>query len=232
MSSCARRPTVRPERLLWLLLALLAGCPDPGTGGTGGGMGGGDGGGSGGSGGGSSFAASAKANVRFKRNVRMTIDYAVALSLPLDQVCKELGLYQCTTAVHPLALGGVDPYGIGLYEPLPFTGLASPIVADRVALSACTLRVQGDLAAPSSAVIFKGLTPDAMGKINIDAPEVRTAIETLYKRAVLRLPTDTEVGHLQQLYRDIDATGKPGPATQWMQLSCFAVMTTVEALFY
>jgi hypothetical protein len=81
-------------------------------------------------------------------------------------------------------------------------------------------------------VIFKGLTPDASGKINIDAPEVRTALETLYKRALLRLPTDTEIAHLRQLYRDVDATGKPSPAAKWMQLSCFAVMTTVEALFY
>jgi hypothetical protein len=214
----------------------LSGCPQPGSGGTGGGdgTGGGGTGGMGGSGGGGeeTYAVSSKANVKFKRSVRMTNDFANALSLPADQLCKELGQYQCTTLVHPLALGGTDPYGIGLYEPLPFTGMASPLVTDRVALSGCQLRTSADLAAGSSAVIWKGVTPDGAGKLNIDASQVDDALDALYRRTVLRHPTASEVGHLKQLYRDIEATGKPAPGQAWMTLSCFAVLSSVEALFY
>lgn len=230
----------------------LAGCPVPlggdpdggvggggGNGGAGGGsVGGGAGGGAGGgvgggAGGGSGFAASAKGIVRFKRNERLTGDYAKSLGLPQNAVCNELGLYPCATTVHHLALGGVDPYNIGLYEPVPFTGLTSPIVVDRVALSACIQRVMSDLTTPSTAVIFKGLTLDAMGKLtNVNAPEVKTALDTLYKQVVLRPVTDAEVGHLKQMYADILATNKPEAGKSWMTLSCFAVLTSVESVFY
>jgi hypothetical protein len=162
----------------------------------------------------------------------MTLDYANALGLPADQLCKELGQYPCTTFVHPIALGGTDPYGVGLYEPLPFTGMASPIVTERVALSACQVRTTNDLAAGAGAVIWKGVAPDAAGKLDIESPAVADAIDALYRRTVLRHPTPAELAHLKQLYRDIDATGKPAPGQAWMTLSCFAVLTTVEALFY
>ncbi len=182
---------------------------------------------------GDGLARSAKANVRFKRNVRLTNDFAQALALPPGELCKELGLYSCTELVHPLAVGGVDPYNLGLYEPLPFTGATSPIVMDRVALTACIKRVEADLATPGSAVIFKGLTPDASGKLaSLETAELRAALDTLYKRALLRPVTDAEVATLKGLYRDVEASGKPAPAKSWMELSCFAVLTSVESLFY
>lgn len=229
----------------------LAGCPvglggmDGGQGGgasagggagggaAGGGAGGGDAGGMGGAGGGSTFAASAKGLVRFKKNERLTNDYAKSLGLQPTQVCNELGLYPCATTVHHLSLGGVDPYNIGVYEPLPFTGLTSPIVVDRMAISACTQRVTADLATPATALIFKGIPLDAAGKIaNIGAPEVKTALDVLYKQVLLRPVTDAEVGHLTQMYADIAATNKPDPGKSWMTLSCFAVLTSVESVFY
>ena len=224
----------------------LAGCPVPlggedgGTGGgagggaaAGGGVGGGGGGVGGGSGGGGpSFAASAKGQVRFKRNERLTADMAKSLGIPFASVCNELGLYPCTTTVHHLSLGGVDAYNIGVYEPLAFTGLTSPIVVDRVALSACTQRVTADLATPSTALIFKAITLDATGKLNVDSAEVKTALDLLYKQVVLRPVTDAEVGHLKKLYADIVATNKPQPGKMWMTLSCFAVLTSVESVFY
>lgn len=196
---------------------------------TGGGAGGGS---AAGGGGGSSFAASAKGLVRFKKNERLTADYAKSLGLQSNQVCNELGLYSCANVVHHLALGGVDPYNIGVYEPLPFTGLTSPIVTDRVALSACIQRVTADLATPATALIYKGITLDAMGKLDVSAAPVKTAIDTLYKQVLLREPTAAEVGHLSQLYTDIAATGKPDPGKSWMTLSCFAVLTSVESVFY
>ena len=222
-----------------LMMAVLATACDStvnngNTGGGSGGSGGSGGGGSGGAGGGEdvTIAQSAKANVRFKRGVRLSADYAAALSIPADQLCRELGQYQCATLVHTIAIGGTDPYGVGLYEPLPFTGMSTPIVTDRIALSACQARATADLAAGASAVVFKGVTPDAAGKLNVESAEVREAIDALYRRATLRRATDAEVGHLKQLYRDIEASGKPQPGASWMTLSCFAVLTSVEALFY
>ncbi|MBL8949235.1 MAG: hypothetical protein JNK82_00565 [Myxococcaceae bacterium] len=162
----------------------------------------------------------------------MTNDFATALGLPADQLCKELGQYQCTTFVHNITLGGTEPYGAGLYEPLPFTAMSTPIATDRVALSGCMQRTSLDLTSPADAVIWKGVSFDANGKLNVDGPEVAAGIDLLYKRTLLRPPTAAEVGHLKQLYRDIDATGKPEVGKSFLTLSCFAVLTTVEALFY
>lgn len=209
-----------------------AGCTGPGgdDGGSGGGAGGS--GGSGGAGGNGEIAQSSKGVVRFKRNVRMTVDFAQSLGLTTAEVCNELGQYPCTTLVHALNLGGVDPYGSGLFEPLPFTGITSPIVADRVALAACTTRVTRDQTAPLFGLIYK-FAPDAAGKIaNLEGSDVNLALDTLYQRTLLRDPTTQEKAHLKQLYRDIEATGKPDPAKAWMILSCFTVTTSVEFLFY
>lgn len=170
--------------------------------------------------------------MRFKRNVRITTDLVVGLGLSFDQVCNELGQYPCTTLVHALALGGVDPYGSGLYEPLPFTGVTSPIVVDRVAMSACLKRVNTDLAAPASALIFVGITRDSAGKLDPTAATSTAALTSLYHRLLLRDPTPEELGHLQQLYRDIEAKGRPNPGQDWLTLSCFAIASSVESVFY
>jgi hypothetical protein len=62
-------------------------------------------------------ARSTRNNLRFKGPERLTLDFAVALSLPPEQVCNELGQYPCTTFVHTVALGGVDPYGLASTSP-------------------------------------------------------------------------------------------------------------------
>jgi hypothetical protein len=134
--------------------------------------------------------------------------------------------------VHPLALGGTDPYSSGLYEPLPFTGATSPIVIDRVALSGCTQRVTLDLATPSAAVIYQGFTIGSDGKMDPSQSAVDAAVTQLYQRVLLRNPTSAEIEHLRQLYRDIEATGKPNPAQSWMTLSCFSVLSSIESVFY
>ncbi len=226
-----------------LVAAVLAlgGCPNPSGGDPDGGRGGGTGGEAGGagggggivgSGGGTSFASSAKAIVRFKRSERLNADFAKSLGLPPAAVCNELGLYSCA-AVHGLSLGGVDAYNIGLYEPVPFTGLTSPLAVDRLALAACVQRVTSDLMTPATALVFKAVSLDPNGKLNnVNAAEVTTAIDRLYKQVVLRPATDAEVVHLKQLYADIVATNKPEPGKMWMTLSCFAVLTSVESVFY
>ena len=232
---------MRPEKWL-VLMVVLAGCPgklNPGDdAGTGGGEGGGSatGGGSGAGGGGPAFdagyAKSAKGNLRFKGNERLAIDYSVALGLPFDQVCKELGQYDCSLAVHAVALGGVDPYGHGLFEPSPVTGSTTPIVVERVALAACVKRVTLDLATPAAAVVFKSI-PVTGGRLsNPQALEVRLALTELAQRGWLRDPTEAELALLLQLNLDIQATGVAEPAKTWMEAACFAVLSSAESVFY
>ena len=183
--------------------------------------------------GGPGVTRSTRNNPRFKGPERLTADFAAALSLPADQVCNELGLYPCTTSVHTVTLGGVEPYGNGFYEPLPVTGVTSPIAVDRVALAACGRRVALDVATPGTAVIFKGLTLDAAGRLREpQGPAVQEVLTTLYQRALLRDPTPTELAALVQLSTDIAGTASPQPGTDWMKAACFVVLSSAESVFY
>ena len=177
-------------------------------------------------------ASSARGNLRFKGPERLNADVAAALELPVAEVCKELGLYPCATAVHNVALGGVEPYGAGLYEASGITSATTPLVVDRIMWSACTKRVDLDLANLGAATIFRGL-PLAGAKLNNpDGEEVRAAITQLVQRALLREPSELELGRYVQLARDIEATGNATPARAWMQSVCFAVLSSAEAVFY
>jgi hypothetical protein len=209
------------RKLVLSSVLVLTACPSPG---------GGDAGGEFDAGAeffdaGMTFAASEKAQVKFKRNARLATDFAAALSLPRESLCKELGQYSCADQVHALPLGGTEPYGIGLYEPLAQSGLTSPVAVDRLALAGCIQRVSLDISTPNAAVIFKADPATGAGAIE-------GAVDTLYKRVMLRKPTDAEVATLKQLHADIVAKGKPDPSRSWMTLACFAVLTSQESLFY
>ena len=111
-------------------------------------------------------------------------------------------------------MGGVEPYIAGIFEPLDNTTVSTPLAVDRVALSACRQwAVANPLASQDEAVL-------------------RATVDTLYKRLLARVPTEAETGHLIGLYNDIVLSGKPQPERSWTTLSCFAVATTMEALFY
>ncbi len=174
------------------------------------------------------FAVSEKANLRFKEVLRLTNDFAQSLELAPEEVCSELGQYDCRY-VHNIALGGVEPYELGLVEPTPSTTITTPIAVERLAVHACELRVTRDLDNPAAA-IFKGLLSGSIA--NLDDPAVAAMIDQLYKHAEQRPAKDTEVDHLKQLYRDIDALGVDNPARQWAIATCVAVLTSVETLFY
>lgn len=178
------------------------------------------------------LATSARGNLRFKGPDRLNSDVAAALELPTDAVCTELGMYQCTSAVHNVALGGVDPYGTGLYEPSGVTASTTPLVVERVAWSACIKRVTTDLANPAAAVIFQGIPLSGAKLAAPDGNPVRAAITQLTQRVFLREPTDSEVTRYIQLAKDIEATGNAEPARAFMQAVCFAVLSSAEAVFY
>ena len=232
---------MRLDRLLTMSMAVLAlsACPGKGTNdtdaGSGGGGGSATGGGGAGGGGGTietdaGIAQSEKGAIRFKGDARLSSDLATGLSLPADALCNELGQYPCTSFVHVIALGGVDPYGKGFYEGLQQTGSTTPNVVDRVVLSACTARVQADLG--GSAVIFKNIALSGDRLSDANSPAVRAAITELVNRAWLREPTENEVQSLIALNADIEASMVATPAIAWMQASCFAVFSSSEFLFY
>lgn len=177
-------------------------------------------------------ATSARGNLRFKGPERLNADVAAALELPATDVCKELGLYPCATVVHNVALGGVEPYGAGLYEASGITSVTTPLVVDRIMWSACTRRVELDVANPGAAILFRGLPLSGAKLASPDGEEVRAAITQIVQRALLREPSDQELNRYTQLARDIEATGSAAPARAWMQSVCFAVMSSAEAIFY
>lgn len=178
------------------------------------------------------FAISSKANLRMKSNLRLRNDLAQSLGLTPDQVCKELGQYSCTDFVHAVALGGVEPYTLGLNEPQSHTTLTTPIAVERVVLSACTRRAIDDLGS-ATPVIWRDLGVTAEGRLaDPGTAGVAASITRLYQRGLLREPKAREIEHLTQLYRDLEADGGANPARDWATLSCFSVLTSLEALFY
>ena len=178
-------------------------------------------------------AQSHKANMRFKRDLRLRNDFAAALELDPDDLCNELDRYSCTDVAHRVALGGVQPYDLGIVEPAAATGATTPLVVERIALAACSERVDRDLSAPASAVIFADLPVDAGGAIaDIGHASVAGALQRLYRRALQRNPSSGELDHLRGFYSDVAARTPDDAARKWATLSCFVVLTSMESLFY
>lgn len=163
-------------------------------------------------------ATSAKANVRFKRDQRLANDYAAALGLSTAEVCTELGTYSCTEDVHAVGLGGTAAYSQGIFEPATLTGVTAPLIVERLALYGCSVRAQRDLSDPGNAVIFGGTRS--------------SSVTALYRRALQRDPLPSEQAHLEALHADVAAAGALDPELSWATLSCFAVLTSTESLFY
>ncbi len=176
---------------------------------------------------------SAKATVRFKNGQRLQRELERALAIDGRELCKELGQYECFN-IHGVVLGNAEAFGVGLYKPLPSTTATSPLAAERVILAACTQRADADLGDPASALIFKNLAVDGDGRLeDADAPAVGEAIDMMYRQALSRRAKDSEIEHHRQLYRDIEARGiGDAPTRDWAALSCFAVLTSLESLFY
>lgn len=177
-------------------------------------------------------ARSARGNLRFKGPERINQDFAAALELRPDAVCLELGQYSCTGLVHNVALGGVDPYGPGLYESSGVTASTTPLAVERVAWAACTQRVDTDLATPAASVIFREVPLTGKKLASPDGAEVRGVIGLLTQRVLLRNPYRNEVERYVRLAKDIEFTGNTEPARAWMQAVCFAILTSTESVFY
>ena len=174
-------------------------------------------------------AASRQARVKYKNGARYANDLAAALDLSRDAVCRELGRYDCVDEVHRIVLGGVEPYTLGVREPLPSLGVTAPIAQDRVALAACTERIERDLAASE---------PVFLTTVDVDAPtpgELEATAGRFYDRILRRAATPEEVSALAQFHSTVtDEPGESGATAtrDWAILSCFMVATTLESIFY
>ncbi len=161
---------------------------------------------------------SSKARLRFKGGPVYATLLSTGLGIAKDVLCKELGLYDCVSMVHRISLLDVEPYQTGIIEPLDNTVVSSPIAVERVALSACTRRAREDLAAPASARIF--------------GADRAASTTKLYQQLLQRDPEPREIEHLEALYHSMEEVGDPKLDESWAAMSCFAVATTTEALFY
>ena len=173
--------------------------------------------------------ASRHARVKYKSGARYANDLAAALELPREAVCRELGRYDCVDEVHRIVLGGVEPYTLGVREPLPSLGVTAPIAQDRVALAACTQRIERDLAASE---------PLFLTAVDLDAPtpgQLEATAGRFYDRILRRAATPDEVTALAQFHSTVtDDPGESGATAtrNWAILSCFMVATTLESIFY
>lgn len=175
------------------------------------------------------IAASHKPRVKYKSGARYASDLAAALELERDAVCRELGRYDCVDEVHRIVLGGVEPYTLGVRDPLPSIAVTAPIAQDRVALAACTERIERDLAA-SKPVFLKTLDVDAPTPEQLDATAKR-----FYDRILRRDATPDEVSALAQFHSTVTdemAESRATATRDWAILSCFMVATTLESIFY
>jgi hypothetical protein len=172
---------------------------------------------------------SAKATVKLKDKERLVNDFQRALELSDEELCTEVGSLSCAD-VHGIALGGVDAYDAGIYEPLESTAATTPIAIDRIALNMCQTRAHLDLGDTTQAAIFQ--LEVSGGAIDPEHASTVDAITTLFNRIHLREPTDREVALLQQLYRDIESGGSEQPAADWAAVGCYAVLSMMESVFY
>jgi hypothetical protein len=229
--------------LLAATLGLALGCdepqtpdPTPDAGGPDTGGGGGDGGDAGpGLDGGTitdeEFVIAPRGDLVWKRQLQLAQDLAQGLGLPIDGLCKELDSADCF-GVHLVSLGGNDPLGIGMYEPVAEPLSTTPAVVERVALDACGRAADRDAA--GTPVTFTRF-PLGADPLDVSTDEGRAAahdqIDDLYKALLGRTSTELERAEITTLARAGGGVDAPS-SRDFAVLACFTVATTTEFLFY
>lgn len=180
--------------------------------------------------------ASADPHVKFKDGERYLRDLSMNLSIPREEICRELSRYDCMTDAFRIVLGGVEAPNLLVNEPIENAALTSPIAVDRVALHVCINRVKRDKDNPAAAVLFKTGAFGTDGKSSSpDSDWLRSTADAIYGSILLRSPSEREIQNLTAYYTQV-AEGRPANgadvATDWVTLSCFAVASSLEAVFY
>lgn len=175
--------------------------------------------------------ASPKSLLKRKRSHLIRNSLSKVLALDPKSMCLELGTLPCTEVVHKVSLGGMNAYGNAQYRNPEHASMSSPIAFDRVVLSACLMRAGLDFGNPSDAIIFKDIKLSLDQRL-VDNVAVDKSINNLYRRAFQREASQYEINQLKELYVKI-YDEQPSAATKnWMALSCYAVLTSLENAFY
>lgn len=175
-------------------------------------------------------SASLDPKIKFKDGERYLSDLSSALEMPREQVCKELGQYDCFKDAFRIVLGGVDAENMAVNVPLETEALTAPIALDRVALHVCINRVAADMADPKHAVLYKGVS-----KGKPSTGWMRQTAGGLYDRLLGRRASAFETAQLVAFYDEVaTSNGKPNPTAtrDWVTLGCFAVASSTENVFY
>jgi hypothetical protein len=175
------------------------------------------------------FEPSRDPDLQWKRSAAVERDLMRALELTSEQLCLEVGSAPCVQYVHLVALGGHDPYELGLYESVASPLATTPIALDRVVLSGCAARADLDRDAGDAAAVFKGVDLGEPAPA-ADDPKVAAMITELYHRLLAREPLATEIAALGEL--TVDEAGEPIAGRDFAVLSCYAIATTTEFLFF
>ena len=167
--------------------------------------------------------------LQWKRVRALDNDLRAALSLGPTQVCAELDRFPCTD-VHRVPLGGNDPFGAALYEPVARPLATTPMAVDRVVLGSCVNRVDLDRTGPP--VVFTHFDLD--GSTDLSSPEHSAAVDAqstdLVRRLLARQPRTEELTALKEL--TVDDSGSPVTPRDFAVLACFTIGSSTEFLFF
>lgn len=169
--------------------------------------------------------------VQRKRAFLIRDTLAKALGLHPQGQCQELGKFPCADIVHLSSLGGAAAYTNSQYFHPEEVYITSPTSFDRLVLSACLQRAQMDLGDREHALIFKDIKLTVDGRL-VDDPAIDRALERLYQRGLQRDPKPSEIAALRGFYQQVFDTEPFGAALNWMVLSCFTVLGSVESAFF
>lgn len=172
-------------------------------------------------------SVSLKARVMPKSGPVWARDLANGLALQEWELCEELGSYDCVSDAHRIVLGGVEAANLGIDAPLPNAAVSAPMAAERVAIAACTERLDRDMAGP--AVIFGPILENNNGSNNRRRRE--EVSHSLVERLLGRRATDADIDALDQLYDTLEPISTR-PSHDWAVGACVVLATSTEALFY
>jgi hypothetical protein len=178
---------------------------------------------------------SQKSNLRFKGPYRLQLELQRITQLPTNEICRELGAFDCVGLVHHIALGGVEAYNSNVYKPFEATAISAPMAVERIALQACSRSRERDISNFPEAVLFRAvpLSPDQLRILDIEGPEAVDHIQNLFRRILLREANTEEIASFQRLYRDIEGDADAQkPAQEWAIASCMILFSSIEFLFY
>ena len=162
--------------------------------------------------------------LQWKRTHAFTHDLMAALELEASELCLELDQYPCAH-VHRFALGSNDPFGVQIYTRPEQPSTITPIVTDRVVLAACSQRATLDANA-TNAVVFTDIDLSA-NTLEPVSEAVRSQVQSLYRRILLREPTDEEVAIVVE---PLETGGLS--ALEFAKTACFSIAGTTEFLFF